>query len=148
MTQLDLYKRFNHAHAVIVVNIENYVRENGGHIRCNKTLHMRYMDSMNADTRASYKFDHIYMRDGECIVAYTEDTELSCDEIELNMLTCDELNDLINDMIERHPYKNGNWSRYIDYLHEWADSHAGSVHSGMSPVSFDEWMDNEREVCK
>lgn len=35
------------------------------------------------------------------------------------------------------------WQRYIAYLHEWADSHADESFSGMSPVCYDEWLDNE-----
>lgn len=142
MTQLELYKRFNRAHATIVVNLENYVREHGGYVQCSKTVHMRYMDSKDDQTDTVYQFDHIYIDShNECIAVYTEDTELG--EIELQYLTCDELNDLISDIIEDK--RADNWSRYIEYLHEWADSHKKSHNSGMSPVSFDEWYDNERE---
>ena len=37
------------------------------------------------------------------------------------------------------------WQRYIAYLHEWADSHADESYGGMSPVCYDEWLDNEEE---
>ena len=144
MTQLDLLKRFNRSHAVIVVNIENYVREHNRYVECSKTVHMRYMDSKDDQTDTVYQFDHIYIDShNECMVAYTEDTELG--DIELQYLTCDELHDLILDIDDKNTNERDDWQRYIDYLHEWADCHAGSVHSGMSPVSFDEWMDNERE---
>lgn len=144
MTQLDLLKRFNRQHAIIVVNIENYVREHGGNVKCNKTVHMRYMDSKDDQTDTVYQFDHICINEqNECIAVYTEETELG--EIELQYLSCDELHDLILDIDEVKTKKEDDWQRYIDYLHEWADCHAGSIHSGMSPVSFDEWCDNERE---
>ena len=142
MTLLDVYKRFNHAHDTIVCAIESYVKEHGGFIECRKSRHMRFMDSRDGETYTVYKFDHIYMSNGDCIVSYTEDTE-----IELKLLTCDELNDLISDIIDRSKKEN-DWSRYINYLHEWADSHKLPSDKGMTPASFDEWYDNEREVCE
>lgn len=145
MTQLGLLKRFNHSHAAIIVNLENYVREHGGHVECNKAVHMRYLNSTDERSDTVYQFDHIYIDShNECIVVYTEDTELG--DIELKNLTCDELHDLILDICETNTKKRDDWSRYINYLHEWADYHAGSINSGMSPVSFDEWMDNEKEL--
>lgn len=89
MTLLDLYKRFNHAHDIIVCAVESYVREHGGFIKCNKSRHMRFMDSRDGETYTVYKFDHIYMSNGDCIVSYTEDTEI--DDMELKLLTCDYL---------------------------------------------------------
>ena len=35
------------------------------------------------------------------------------------------------------------WKQYLDYLREWANSHAGNEHKGMSPACYDEWYDNE-----
>lgn len=35
------------------------------------------------------------------------------------------------------------WSRYIDYLRKWADSHSGAGFAGMSPACYDEWLDTE-----
>lgn len=145
MTQLDLLRRFNRAHEIIVFDIERYVKEHGGYIRCHKSKYMKYLDPTDDRSGTVYKFDHIYMDNGECIVSYTDNTELG--DIELKNLTFDELHDLLEDIIDRSTMDN-DWSRYIDYLHEWADYHAGSINSGMSPVSFDEWMDNKREACE
>ena len=141
MTQLDLLRRFNRAHNIIVFDIEKYVKEHGGYIKCHKSKYMGFMDS----DAYVYKFDHIYMDNGECIVSYTDDTELG--DTELKYLSFDELHDLIEDIIDRSTMDN-DWSRYIDYLHEWADSHEKSHYGNMSPAPFDEWYDNEREVCE
>lgn len=146
MTQLELYKRFNRAQAMIVMNIENYVKEHGGYVECDKTVHMRYIDSKDDQTDTVYQFDHIYINeDHECIAVYTENTELS--EIEIKYMSCDELHDLIGDIVvdTKSSYNEENWSRYIDYLHKWADAHKTLFNINMSPVSFDEWCDNERE---
>jgi hypothetical protein len=35
------------------------------------------------------------------------------------------------------------WSRYINYLIEWAMEHSSIEYDGMSPVCYDEWCDNE-----
>lgn len=145
MTRDDLLKRFDRQHAVIVVNLENYVREHGGYVDCKKKVRMRYMDSTDENTDTVYQFDHIYADDFDVYAVYTEETELG--EIELKYLSCDELYELICDIEETEPKRDYEiWQRYIDYLHNWADCHAGSVNSGMSPVSFDEWCDNEKEI--
>ena len=45
-------------------------------------------------------------------------------------------------------HQNFAWTRYVAYLKRWADSHSDSTCAGMSPVCFDEWMDNENcEEC-
>ena len=35
------------------------------------------------------------------------------------------------------------WIKYIEYLKEWAVEHKDNSFKGMSPVSYDEWRDNE-----
>ena len=35
------------------------------------------------------------------------------------------------------------WSRYIDYLIEWAFEHYFEEYEGMSPACYDEWCDTE-----
>ena len=35
------------------------------------------------------------------------------------------------------------WEKYIEYLKQWAEEHSGSEFTGMSPVCFDEWEENE-----
>ena len=37
------------------------------------------------------------------------------------------------------------WQRYIQYLHEWADSHADEKYGAQSPACFDEWCDWEKD---
>ena len=39
----------------------------------------------------------------------------------------------------------GVWAEYIAYILAWADDHAEPEFYGMSPASFDEWYNNERE---
>ena len=43
-------------------------------------------------------------------------------------------------------YEDISWSRYIDYLYEWTDTHASAEFKGMSPACYDEWFDNDREI--
>ena len=38
------------------------------------------------------------------------------------------------------------WSRYIDYLKQWAKTHASINCAGMSPACYDEWCDNEDDL--
>lgn len=38
------------------------------------------------------------------------------------------------------------WYDYLDYLKNWADQHADHKFSGMSPVCYDEYLDNEKGV--
>lgn len=40
---------------------------------------------------------------------------------------------------------DSNWDNYISYLHEWAAEHSNEAYAGMSPVCYDEWLDNECE---
>lgn len=35
------------------------------------------------------------------------------------------------------------WCAYIQYLHDWAESHAECEYHGMTPACFGEFMDNE-----
>jgi hypothetical protein len=35
------------------------------------------------------------------------------------------------------------WERYIAYLQDWIESHSSSVNLGMTPASYDEWLDQE-----
>lgn len=35
------------------------------------------------------------------------------------------------------------WSGYLEYLKQWAESHADGVFYGQTPASFDEWCDSE-----
>lgn len=35
------------------------------------------------------------------------------------------------------------WCKYIQYLHQWAAEHKDVAFAGCSPVSFDEWLNNE-----
>ncbi len=37
------------------------------------------------------------------------------------------------------------WQRYLNYLAEWVFTHIGEEFSGMSPVCFNEWRDNEEQ---
>lgn len=37
------------------------------------------------------------------------------------------------------------WKRYIAYLFAWADDHKDGVFAGMSPVCWDEWLDEFEE---
>lgn len=37
------------------------------------------------------------------------------------------------------------WSGYFAYLKEWMVEHGGVEFYGMSPASFDEWLENEKE---
>ena len=39
------------------------------------------------------------------------------------------------------------WKKYLKYLHKWADEHSNKNFYGMSPVCFDEWIDNEYYIC-
>lgn len=39
--------------------------------------------------------------------------------------------------------ENDRWSKYINYLIEWAMEHSGVEYDGMSPACYDEWCDNE-----
>lgn len=38
---------------------------------------------------------------------------------------------------------HSDWQGYITYLKEWADSHADETYMFMSPVCYEEWLDNE-----
>lgn len=35
------------------------------------------------------------------------------------------------------------WQKYLDYLTDWVYLHEDGAFCGMSPASFDEWLDNE-----
>jgi len=35
------------------------------------------------------------------------------------------------------------WNKYIQYLHDWAESHSEHTFAGMTPACYDEWYDNE-----
>lgn len=35
------------------------------------------------------------------------------------------------------------WQQYIAYLKDWAEDHSSELCKGMSPVCYDEWLDNE-----
>ena len=35
------------------------------------------------------------------------------------------------------------WNLYIGFLMDWIETHANDTHYGMSPPSFDEFLDNE-----
>ena len=35
------------------------------------------------------------------------------------------------------------WQQYIQYLKDWAEDHSSELCDGMSPVCYDEWLDNE-----
>jgi hypothetical protein len=35
------------------------------------------------------------------------------------------------------------WQQYLAYLREWTNAHSDAEYYGMSPVCFDEWLDNE-----
>lgn len=37
------------------------------------------------------------------------------------------------------------WNNYIEYLKDWARQHEGQEFEGMSPVCYDEFLDNESE---
>lgn len=37
------------------------------------------------------------------------------------------------------------WSGYFSYLKEWMEEHGGVEFYGVSPASFDEWLENEKE---
>ena len=41
------------------------------------------------------------------------------------------------------------WKDYINYLHNWADEHSDEKFSGMSPVCYDEFLDNDSDnwIC-
>lgn len=41
--------------------------------------------------------------------------------------------------------KAGNWNNYIEYLKDWARQHEEEENEGMSPVCYDEFLDNESE---
>lgn len=41
--------------------------------------------------------------------------------------------------------KAGNWNNYIQYLKDWARQHEEQKFEGMSPVCYDEFLDNESE---
>lgn len=38
------------------------------------------------------------------------------------------------------------WDKYIQYLRDWADDNADPAYMGQSPVSFDEFCDNELHI--
>lgn len=38
-----------------------------------------------------------------------------------------------------------NWDKYIEYLKRWAETHSDNEFEGMSPVCYDEFLDNEEE---
>ena len=40
---------------------------------------------------------------------------------------------------------NNNWNNYIEYLKVWAEQHKEIENEGMSPVCYDEFLDNESE---
>jgi hypothetical protein len=40
------------------------------------------------------------------------------------------------------------WYLYLTYLVQWATDHIDLNHYGMSPVGFDEWVDNEYAELK
>lgn len=40
------------------------------------------------------------------------------------------------------------WERYCDYLKIWADDHRDDMYESNEPVSYDEWYDNDRNVCQ
>lgn len=42
----------------------------------------------------------------------------------------------------------GNWNNYIQYLKDWARQHEDIENEGMSPVCYEEFLDNENEESK
>lgn len=40
---------------------------------------------------------------------------------------------------------NTSWNNYIEYLIKWAEAHKGIEFEGMSPVCYDEFLENEEE---
>ena len=97
MTLDDLNRNFERHHDAIAEDIRNYVKSNGGCVGCEKRWHMRFLDSTDDQSYSLYAFDHIYINQfDECIVVYTEDTDLG--ECEVIYLSCDEMCDLMNDI--------------------------------------------------
>lgn len=41
--------------------------------------------------------------------------------------------------------KVSNWNNYIEYLKDWARQHEEEENEGMSPVCYEEFLDNESE---
>lgn len=37
------------------------------------------------------------------------------------------------------------WSNYIEYLKDWANQHQEPENEGMTPASWEEFLDNENE---
>ena len=35
------------------------------------------------------------------------------------------------------------WKLYIEYIKNWAEEHSDGAYAGMSPICYDEWIDNE-----
>ena len=140
MTIDELRERYASKHDNMVDAVEQFVRSNGGCVRCDGKWYYRYNDELDPGSTSSYKFDHVYIDgDGQCIVVYSEDTDYG--EINIEYLDMNEIYTLINSFAVKD-----DWQRYIAYLHEWAENHSDALYKGMTPVSFEEWCDNLDEI--
>ena len=39
--------------------------------------------------------------------------------------------------------ESNDWSKYLEYLRAWVDTHSETAFCGCSPACFNEWLDNE-----
>ena len=44
--------------------------------------------------------------------------------------------------------KVSHWNNYIEYLKDWARQHEEEENEGMSPVCYDEFLDNEQNEAE